>query len=459
MNCAAYLRRERRHVAFTEEAAPLQSPGRKAPPDLRRKLERKVKMRAVAFRRCLDMKSSRPGPNRARFDAATLLGLGSPCLDDWTRRWNAGQRQVEPRGRPAAQAHNDTLAKAVDLFNELGPATSVATLTGHCPGIGRNEAAKLLAEWRWQCREEHHATVRALQWKQSGTIWAMDHTRPPRSVDGLYPHILLVRDLASHFQVGAMPQTAATGRAVADALVDLFERHGAPLVLKFDNHGAFTGREVREVLERYGVLPLVSPAYLPRFNGSMEAGAGQFKTRAHILAARMNHPERWTADIVEGARIAANRTLRPWGKNGPTPEERWKARRRISPRERTRLRRAYEARLARHEHDPSFWTADEGGAVFRVERTNGAALAPWARTANASPTPGHRRPWEPAVAEIGNEARKEQGGTAISGGQRRKNVVYYERMKRRSLQDVMVAAGLLVIRKRRIPLPTKHLKR
>jgi len=437
-------------------AAPLQSAGRKAPPDRRRELERKVKKRAVAFRRCLDMQNSRA---RVRFDAADLLGLGSPCLDDWTRRWKSGQRQAESRGRPAAQAPGDTRAIALDLFNELGPGTSVATLTGHCPGLGRNEAAKLLNDWRWQCREEHYATVRALHWKQPGTVWAMDHTRPPRSVDGLYPYILLVRDLASHFQVGAMPQAAATGRAVADALIDLFERHGAPLVLKFDNHGAFTGREVREVLERYGVLPLVSPVHLPRFNGSVEAGAGQFKTRAHILAARMNHPEQWTADIVEGARIAANRTLRPWGRNGPTPEERWKARRRISPRERQRLRHAYEARMAQYENDPSFWLPDEGVALFRVERRDGAELAPWARTANASPTPGHRRPWEPAVAGNANEPRKDEARTPISSGQSRKSVVYYERMKRRSLQDALVESGLLVIRKRRITLPINRLMR
>jgi len=112
-----------------------------------------------------------------------------------------------------------------------------------------------------------------------------------------------------------------------------------------------------------------------------------------------------------------------------------------------------------HENDPSFWLPDEGGAVFRVERRDGAELAPWARIANASPTPGHRRPWEPAVAEDGDEARKNEDRTAISAGQSRKSVVYYERMKRRSLQDALVESGLLVIRKRRITLPIKRLMR
>jgi len=347
----------------------------------------------------------------------------------------------------------------------------VDTLTGFCPELGRNEAARLLDEWLWQCREDYCATVTALQWTNPGTIWAMDHTRPPGAVDGLYPCILLVRDLAGHFLVGAMPQRAAAGRAVADALVDLFERHGAPLVLKFDNHSAFIGWEVREVLERYGVLPLVSPVHQPQYNGSIEAGAGQFKTRAHILAAKMNHPEQWTANDVEGARIMANRILRPWGKDGPTPEERWMARKPVSARERADLRRAYETRLAAYERDPSPWPADEGGALFRVSRrpsadghANGTAedeaLPPWARKWNA--TPGHRRPTLPPALPLRVAAKryaKRRKNSHRAAGQRRESVVQYQRLRRRSLTDALVESGLLIIRKRRITLPIKRFKR
>jgi transposase InsO family protein len=413
----------------------------------------------VAFRRWLGALNNRRGPNRSPANAADLLGLGGPCLDAWTRRWKSGRRRAEPRGRPPAQAPDDTLAKAVELFNDLGPGTSTATLMGHCPELGRNEASKILAELRRQCQEDYRATINALQWMRPGTVWAMDHTRPPGAVDGLYPYILLVRDLAGHFQLGAIPQEAATDKKVADVLEDLFKRHGAPLVIKFDNHGAFTGREVRQVLEKHGVLPLVSPPYFPPYNGSIEAGGGQFQTRAHILAARMNHPGEWTSNDVEGARIMANRTLRPWGKDGPTPEERWKTRRPISRRERADLKQAYDIQLAEYMQNPPPRTHDDGIAIFRVERTDGAPLAPWAKIANASPTPGYRRPGEPAVAKDVNEARKKEDETAISTGQSRKNVVHYERMKRRSLQDVLVAAGLLIIRKRRIPLPIYRLMR
>jgi len=444
-------------------------------PDLKRELERKVKMRAVAFRRCLDMGSKRP--DRRRPSAAVLLGLDEACLNNWCLRWKSGQRHAVARGRPATQAPDDTLAKVHDIFEDQGPGLSVDTLTGLCPELGRNEAERLLAEMRWKCREDHHATVTALQWMRPGTVWAMDHTRPPGAVDGLYPYVLLVRDLAGHFQVGAMPQIAATGRAVADALVDLFERHGAPLVLKFDNHGAFTGREVREVLEQYDVLPLVSPWYLPQYNGSVEAGAGHFKTRTHFLAARMNHPEQWTANIVEGARVMANRILRPWGKDGPTPDEQWKARRKITHGERQMLRHGYETRLAEYGRNPSLLPANEGGTFFRISRqptvdghriggngeTATETLAPWARRWNA--TPGHRRPTQtPALplrvaAKRGIRGRSYAANPGLPAGQSRGSVVHCQRMRRRSLTDALVESGLLIIRKRRIPLPIKRLMR
>jgi len=427
-------------------------------------------MRAVAFRRCLDMGGKRPN----RPTAAVLLGLDEACLNNWCLLWKSGKRQAKARGRPAAQSSDDTLAKATDLFNNLGPATSVATLMGLCPELGRNEAAKLLDELRRECCEDHYATVTALQWMRPGTVWAMDHTRPPSAVDDLYPYILLVRDLASHFQVGAIPQIAATDRAVADALIYLFEMHGAPLVIKFDNHGAFTGREVQEVLERYGVLPLVSPPYLPQYNGSVEAGAGQFKTRALILAAQMNHPGRWTSNIVEGARTLANRTLRPWGKDGPTPEERWKARTEISGQQRPNLRHAYEARLAEYERNPSLLPATEGEAFFRIARRPAAdghtvsttvnePLSPWVQVWNNSS--GHRRPALPPALPLRVAAKrrarrqKHLADSRIPAGQRRGSVVRYQRMKRRSLTDVLVDSGLLIIRRRRIPLPIKRLIR
>jgi hypothetical protein len=291
-----------------------------------------------------------------------------------------------------------------------------------------------------------------------------------------------VRDLASHYQVAAIPQAAPTDRAVAAVLTDLFIRHGAPLVLKSDNHGAFTGREVRHVLERWGVLPLVSPPYFPRYNGAVEAGVGQFKTRAHESAARHDRPGRWTGDDVEDARLKANRMLRPWGREQPTPEARWNNRRLVQLRERTALQHTFEARLAEYERrPPPDKPCGENAAVFRIAPNNVGASESygqrprWAQAWNNSPSPGHKRPWErwPSAAAsekpcpFGNASARDSEGPnagksngrheAKGNGQRLKDVVYLQYLRRRSLTDAMVAAGLLIIRKRRIPLPIKRI--
>ena len=110
----------------------------------------------------------------------------------------------------------------------------------------------------------------ALEWLRPGTVWAMDHTEPPEKIEDEFACVLVVRDLASRRQLAALPQRSPTDSAVADALEELFIRHGAPLVVKSDNGGAFTGLETRSVLERWGgaataVPPRICPATTGRW--------------------------------------------------------------------------------------------------------------------------------------------------------------------------------------------------
>jgi transposase InsO family protein len=263
--------------------------------------------------------------------------LERSCLDHWRREWRAGTLVPRERGRPSADAGRDVRAEALELLGQVGPAVGAATLARTFPELGKNEARRVLAEYRDICRSGLKAEVTALEWLRPGAVWAMDHTEPPEKIDGEFACVLVVRDLASRQQLAALPQRSPTASAAADALEELFIRHGAPLVLKSDNGGAFTGLETRSLLERWGVRQLLSPPYLPCYNGAVEAGIDQLKTRTHLIAARHNRPGRWTCDDLEGALLLANRTLRPWGKDGPTPEERWKRREPIARSEREEL--------------------------------------------------------------------------------------------------------------------------
>jgi transposase InsO family protein len=115
--------------------------------------------------------------------------------------------------------------------------------------------------------------------------------------------------------------------------------------LKSDNGPDFRAFETTELLSEERVQALFSPAYCPAYNGSVEAGNGSLKTRTHHQAALAGHPEVWTCADVEAARQEANREARPWGENGPSPEQVWRKRTPLSAEERDRFAAVLKEKL------------------------------------------------------------------------------------------------------------------
>jgi transposase InsO family protein len=426
------LRRQERHERFIVQAG---QHGRTK--EERRKAEHKVRCRVIAFSHLADKCS----------DAAEHLSMQRQCLEDWRREWRARRLAPHPRGRPETKSGDDLRGKAFAYLEQAGPGISVVTLRSIFPGLGGNEAKRILADYRATCRNELRAKVRALQWKRPGSVWAMDHMEAPSPVDGEYPYVLVVRDLASQYLIFALPQKRQTDIAVADALKEAFIQYGAPMVIKSDNGSGFTGMETQEVLRCWGVEHLVSPPYFPPYNGAVEAGIGQLKTRTHIIAAQHNRPGLWTSDDLEGARLLANRTLRPWGRGGPTPEERWNRRTMPSERERARFRELNAHYLKQRQSLPPQDSSElrehhpYGKIVGRSD-----ALPEWARKWNGE--------------TLGAESGATATGTAGNGdGQSHDKRLYYRKQKRESLTETMVATGLLAIKERVIPLPIKRIMR
>jgi hypothetical protein len=183
---------------------------------------------------------------------------------------------------------------------------------------------------------DRHRFTRRLDYRVSrgdATPVPKAHLSPP--TDGRYSHMLAVRDLASGQQLLWLPAEEATGRVAADALAGLFMLHGAPLVLKCDNGAPFTSGTVRQLNHDFDVKILFSPPRMPRYNGAIEAGIGSLKVRTEHHAARHGRPGQWIFDDVAAATLEANATARPLGLNGPTPDEQWAARSRVSADERT----------------------------------------------------------------------------------------------------------------------------
>ena len=172
----------------------------------------------------------------------------------------------------------------------------------------------------------------------------MDHSEPKHPIDGVYPYLLAVRDLASGRQLAWHPVQTVSAEETLSVLDELIREHGAPLVLKSDNGSAFIAELLRGTMNEHDIAQLFSPPRRPSYNGAVERSNGVLKTYTHQHALTEGHPFRWTSDDLQHAMLLANTISRPWGHRGPTPEEAWQAREPIS----TQQRADFHGALARH---------------------------------------------------------------------------------------------------------------
>jgi transposase InsO family protein len=267
-------------------------------------------------------------------ETADLLHLAPRTLRDWYADFRSEAPRIHLLGRPTLRSSRADRTEVLDVLDELGPATSVATLREGFPSMPRAELEDLVKRYRRVWRQRHQSVLHCLHWQRPGAVWAMDFSTAPRPIDGLYPYLLAVRDLASHQQLLWVPTLDMSAKTTIETLWPLLVLHGAPLVLKADNGSAFIADATKEFLFPFGVNLLFSPPHTPRYNGSIEAGIGSLKTRTERFATRAGHPGYWTSDDVAAAQSEANATARPQGETGPTPDELWQARRSITPEDR-----------------------------------------------------------------------------------------------------------------------------
>jgi hypothetical protein len=87
-----------------------------------------------------------------------------------------------------------------------------------------------------------------------------------------------------------------------------------------DVHGsAVDPRLIR--IETEGGNQLLSPPWLPEYNGACEAAIGWMKSRTRWIAAQDARVGSWTSDDLEAARILAKETPRVRVRGGKTPDE------------------------------------------------------------------------------------------------------------------------------------------
>lgn len=323
----------------------------------RREAEREIERGAVAFAKWLERRGLKTR------QAAPRLGLTVKTLKRWMKTWEEDRMRIEARGRPVERTDRVTRNALMVVFHLLGPGVSVRVLEELFPDMGRRELEEMQSRYRDVHRKKTWLLVHALRWTRAGWTWTMDFTDAPKPIDGKYPYILVVRDLAAGEQLLALPVESPSAKVVRDALTALFLIYGAPLVIKSDNGSAFIEEEARKLLAAHRVWHLLSPPGTPEYNGSIEAGIGSLKTRAHHEAARNDRPGEWTCDDVEGARLQANQTARPWGLAGETPDEAWAGRSPVTPED----REAFARRVERYEAEARAEAGYLPGVVVSVK--------------------------------------------------------------------------------------------
>jgi transposase InsO family protein len=324
----------------------------------RRALEHQVRQRALEVADLLNDQGF------GLDEAAGRLGVSGRTLRHWQQRLRQPDAPIALLGRPRADSGAEQQQAVLAHLHSNGPGVSVPALRVQFPDMARAELDELVKCYRQLWREANRRDLHVLHWQLPGTAWAMDFAEAPMLIDGIYPYLLAVRDLASGKQLLWRPVLAQSAEVLRAELVPLFLAYGAPWILKSDNGPAFRADATRRLLPHWGVFSLFSPPHTPAYNGAIEAAIGSLKRRTERLATVAGHPELWTSGLAEAARQEANEAARPRRLHGATPNEVWDARPRLTADERaafqTNARRyqaeAREQQRALPEDQVTHWT-------------------------------------------------------------------------------------------------------
>jgi hypothetical protein len=201
--------------------------------------------------------------------SAALVGLSAPTMRRWSLRARSGallRRRRGPRGSPTlctAAAH------AVEsLVRRLGGQVGAESLRRTVYGVSRRQAAAIKRTTVTAMERERVACAVRIAVTAPGVMRGFDAMHVPTRTEA-YP-VLFAGDASVPYRTSALVVERYNACAVARALARDFERHGAPLVLRFDRASAHDAPEVRAVLRDFGVLPLHGPPRYPRYYGQLE---------------------------------------------------------------------------------------------------------------------------------------------------------------------------------------------
>jgi transposase InsO family protein len=164
----------------------------------------------------------------------------------------------------------------------------------------------MVAEVRSRKARERRQVSKRVTWKEPNLAWAIDSTERGQDRQGDRLHVHAVQDLCTRYRLEPLVATESKGEAVALHLEKLFQRHGPPLFLKRDNGSPLNHAAVDRVLAEYGVIPLNSPAYYPKYNGAVEKGIREMK---EALGECLPQAVKWQPEEIRPYILAVHHAL------------------------------------------------------------------------------------------------------------------------------------------------------
>jgi len=222
--------------------------------------------------------------------------------------------------RPLSQAAK----RASELVRRLHGLVGAESLRRSVPGISRREAAWVKAQ-----------TLTLMERERKGSLTRVTVTRPDvmRGLDGMYLHgaegtlhALFTADAAVPYRTQVKTATRYDAQLVARALRSDIDKHGAPLVYRFDRARAHDVPAVREMLQAHQVLVVHGPPRCPRFYGQHERQNREHRAWTNELAMLpLEQIELRLEEILEAVNKLWRRRTLGW----KTAYEAWSARPRL----------------------------------------------------------------------------------------------------------------------------------
>jgi transposase len=205
---------------------------------------------------------------RARLSAA-VAGVSPATLRRWRERTRSGRPPRLRRGARRFIPPDPVVAAHVGaMVRRLRGLIGADALRASVPGISRRQALAIKQRTLTQMERERIAGAGRVRVTVPGVIRGFDAMHVETTAGPQY--LLVAADSAVPFRTSSRRSEHYDGPAVAETLERDFSEHGAPLVLRLDRARQHATSDVRDVLDRFGVLTLQGPPHHPGFYGQLE---------------------------------------------------------------------------------------------------------------------------------------------------------------------------------------------